>query len=84
MKWVECGHMGPQPAAVAGQSPAESSSQNQAEGAVWSPLVEEGQSTGEAAAQGKLALDQKEVYTSSGTLNSHTEALMSRNVRNHK
>ena len=51
--------MAPQIVANTCQCPAESSCQKQAEGAVWSPLMEEVKSTGEAATQGKLALDQE-------------------------
>lgn len=64
MQRVESGHMAPQTAAAACQCPAECSSQKQAEGAVWSPLMEEDQSTGEAATQGKLALDQEQLKAS--------------------
>lgn len=64
MQRVESGHMAPQTAAVACQCPAECSSQKQAEGAVWSPLMEVDQSTGEAATQGKLALKQKTIQAS--------------------
>lgn len=53
--------MGPQTVAEACQCPAESSCQKQTEGAVWSPLMEEEQSTGEAATQGELTLDQEPV-----------------------
>lgn len=56
--------MVPQTVDDACQCPAESSCQKQANGAVWSPLMEEDHSTDEAAAQGKLALDQKEVCAS--------------------
>lgn len=53
--------MAPQTVADACQCPAESSCQEQADGAVWSPLMEEVQSTGEAATQGELALDEEKV-----------------------
>lgn len=53
--------MAPQIVADACQCPAESSGQEQADGAVWSPLMEEVQSTGEAATQGELALDEEQV-----------------------
>lgn len=64
MQWVESGHMAPQTTAGACQCPAECSSQEQAEGAVWSPLMEEGQSTSEATTQGKLALQQEPIQAS--------------------
>lgn len=53
--------MAPQTVAGACQCPAEGSCQKQAEGALWSPLMEEGQSTREAATQGELALEQEQV-----------------------
>lgn len=56
--------MAPQTAAGTGQCPAESSCQKQAEGAVWSPLMEEVQGTGEGASQGELALGQEQVQAS--------------------
>lgn len=64
MQWVESGRMAQQTAADTRQCPAECSIQKQVEGAVWSPLMEEHQSTGEAATQGKLALDQEEGWAS--------------------
>ena len=56
--------MAPQTVADACQCPAESSCQEQADGAVWSPLMEETQSAGEAAAQGELTLDEEQVQSS--------------------
>lgn len=56
--------MAPKIVADTCECPAESSCQKQAEGAVWSPPMEEDQSTDEATTQGKLALDQEHFYTS--------------------
>lgn len=53
--------MAPQTVAEACQCPAESSCQDQADRAVWSPLMEEVQSTGEATTQGELALDEEQI-----------------------
>lgn len=56
--------MAPQTVADTCQCPAESSCQKQAERAVWSPLMEEGQSTREATTQGELALDEEQIQAS--------------------
>lgn len=56
--------MAPQTLADACQCPAECGCQKQAERAVWSPLMEEGQSTREATTQGELALDEEQVQAS--------------------
>lgn len=53
--------MAPEAVADGGQCPAESSCQKRAEGAVWSPLMEEVQSYGEAATQRELALEEEQV-----------------------
>lgn len=67
MQQVEFGYMVPQTVTAACQCPAEPSSQKQAEGAVWSPLMEEGQSAAEAATQGKLTLEQEQRQASAIT-----------------
>lgn len=59
--WVESSHMAPQTVANTCQCPAESSCQEQADGAVWSPLMEEVQSTGKDTTQGELALDKEQI-----------------------
>lgn len=53
--------MAPQTVADTCQCPAESGCQEQADGAVWSPLMEEVQSTGKDATQRELALDKEQV-----------------------
>lgn len=58
---VELGRMDPQAVTGTRQCPAESCCQQQAQGAVQSPLMEEAQSTGEAASQGELALDEEQI-----------------------
>lgn len=56
--------MAPQAVADVCQHPAESGHQRQAEEAVWSPLMEEVQSTGEAATQGELTLEEEQIQGS--------------------
>lgn len=57
---VELSHMDPQTVNDTCQCPAESCCQQQAEGAVQRPLVEEGKNAGEAASEGELALDEEQ------------------------
>lgn len=61
---VELGHMNAQAVTEDCQHPAESGCKQQAEEAVWSPLMEEVQSTSEAATQRELALDKEQIQTS--------------------
>lgn len=61
---VQTGHVTPQAVAGASQSPAERRGQEDVEGAVGRPLVEEGQGAGEAATQRKLALDEEQLQAS--------------------
>lgn len=58
---VKLSHMDPQTVNDTCQHPAESCCQQQAEGAVQSPLMEEVQNAGEAASEGKLALDEEQI-----------------------
>lgn len=58
---VKLSRMDPQAVGDTCQSPAESCCQQQAQGAVQSPLMEEVQSTGEAAAEGELALEEQQI-----------------------
>lgn len=60
---VELSRMDPQAVEGPRQGPAESCCQQQAQGAVQSPLMEEVQSTGEAASEGELALDEEQIWT---------------------
>lgn len=58
---VELSRMDPQAVNGTRQCPAESCCQQQAQGAVQSPLMEEVQSRGEAASEGELALDEEQI-----------------------
>lgn len=58
---VELSRMDPQAVSGTRQRPAESCCQQQAQGAVQSPLMEEVQNTSEAASEGELALDEEQI-----------------------
>lgn len=58
---VELSCMDPQAVEDTRQRPAESRCQQQAQGAVQGPLVEKVQTTSEAASEGELALDEKQI-----------------------
>lgn len=58
---VEPGDVAPEKVAVTRQQPAEASRQQEAEGAMGSPLLEEVETAAQSTAQRKLSLDQHEL-----------------------